>query len=885
MLVVGVHFYATTVPVGPEVFRKALARTTCATTPGRALMKPPMTDPAIGPGDDLDALLAEAESHLARLDRERTALQALIADLRRRRSDRQPEATVADFPGATVTRDSPTAEKLALFRRLFRGREDVYPRRWENPKTGRSGYQPACSNEWTPGLCNKRVVKCPDCSHRQFIPLCDDTIRHHLTGFDPAEPSLRGEPRNFTIGVYPLLPDETCWFLAADFDKTTWEHDALAFMETCRAQDVPAALERSRSGKGGHVWIFFSEPVPAVLARKLGASLLTKTMERRPEIGLDSYDRFFPSQDTMPQGGFGNLIALPLQRKPREQGNSLFVDDALTAYQDQLAFLSSLRPMSLEAVMDQVEEAQRTGQILGVPMPISDGDEEAPWQAPPSRRHPDTTITGPLPESVSIVLGNQVYVAKSDLPPALTNRLIRLAAFQNPEFYKAQALRLSTFGKPRIISCAEDFARHVALPRGCLDETVELFQSLGVTVDTDDERERGVALDVQFHGTLRPDQQEAFDALVAHETGVLAATTAFGKTVVAASLIAQRGVSTLVLVHRQQLLDQWTERLSQFLGLQRSDIGQIGAGKRKPNGRIDIALLQSLCRKGVVDDLVAQYGHLVVDECHHLPAVSFELVARACKARYVTGLSATAIRKDGHHPIIFMQCGPIRHRVDARAQAELRPFDHRVIVRPTGLSLASTGSPEDSPTIHELYAAIASDEGRNDMIIADVLQAVAMGRSPVVLTERREHLELLDARLRPLVRNLIVLKGGMGVRQRRVVSEQLQGIPDDEERVLLATGRYLGEGFDDARLDTLFLTMPVSWRGTVAQYAGRLHRMHDAKTEVLIYDYADLQVPMLARMHSRRIKGYQAIGYRVEYAEPGAELESTGEDRVDNGQA
>jgi superfamily II DNA or RNA helicase len=471
---------------------------------------------------------------------------------------------------------------------------------------------------------------------------------------------------------------------------------------------------------------------------------------------------------------------------------------------------------------------------------------------------------GPFPERIEVVLGNQVYIAKEGLPPSLINRLIRIAAFQNPEFYKAQAMRLSTFGKPRIIACAEDYPRHLGLPRGCLDEAVALLGSVDVATDVRDERESGQPIEVRFQGELRPDQQAAFEQLAAHDCGVLAATTAFGKTVVAARLIAERGVNTLVLVHRQQLLDQWVERLAQFLDLKPAAIGQIGAGKRKPLGCVDVALIQSLCRKGVVDDVVAQYGHLVVDECHHLPAVSFEQVARACKARYLTGLSATAFRKDGHHPIIFMQCGPIRYRVDARTQADLRPFGHRVVVRQTAFQVKESQSPEGRPSIQELYSLLAGDEERNTMIVADVLEALAQGRSPVVLTERRDHLDLLAARLEPVVGNLVVLRGGMGAKQRRAVAEQLARIPDDEERVLVATGRYLGEGFDDARLDTLFLTMPISWKGTLAQYAGRLHRLHDQKTEVLIYDYADLEVPMLARMHAKRLKGYQMIGYSVE---------------------
>jgi superfamily II DNA or RNA helicase len=465
---------------------------------------------------------------------------------------------------------------------------------------------------------------------------------------------------------------------------------------------------------------------------------------------------------------------------------------------------------------------------------------------------------------VALVLGNQLYITKDGLPPSLVNRLVRIAAFQNPEFYQAQAMRLSTFGKPRIISCAEDYPRHLGLPRGCLDDVIDLLQSVGTRVEIDDQRERGSPLALQFHGQLRPEQKEAADRLLEHDAGVLAAATAFGKTVVAAYVIAQRAANTLVLVHRQQLLDQWISRLALFLDLDPKQIGQIGGGKRRPTGRLDVALLQSLCRKGVADDVVGQYGHLVVDECHHLPANSFEQVVRRCKARYVTGLSATITRRDGHHPIILMQCGPIRHRVDAKQQAAQRPFEHRAVVRETAFHLEP--ALETSPAIHELYAALMRDEARNALIVGDVLAAVREGRSPVVLTERIAHLELLAERLRVLVSNVVILRGGMGAKQRTAIAEQIANIPDSEPRVLVATGRYLGEGFDDARLDTLFLALPISWRGTLVQYAGRLHRLHDQKKDVIIYDYADLAVPMLARIHERRLRGYRAIGYQVESA-------------------
>jgi len=670
--------------------------------------------------------------------------------------------------------------------------------------------------------------------------------------------------RNFTIGVYPLLLDETCWFLAIDFDKESWMKDVSAFLDTCEYYKIPASLERSRSGNGGHIWIFFSEPIQAQFARKLGSFLITETMEHRPEIGFESYDRFFPSQDTMPQGGFGNLIALPLQKVPKENGNSLFLDKNFVPYPDQWAYLSSIQRMSCEEVEKIVEKASKGGRILGVKMLASVEEEILPWLEPPSRRRKESPIKGSLPKKIKLILGNQIYIEKKSLIPSLKNRLIRIAAFQNPEFYKAQAMRFSTFNKPRIIHCCEDFPKHIGIPRGCLDEVQFLLQSLGIKIELIDERHVGKSINVKFHGTLRFEQENAVEALFKHDTGVLSASTAFGKTVVAIDLIAKRKVNTLVLVHRKHLLDQWVDRLSNFLEIDPKEIGQIGGGKRNPKGKIDVALIQSLSKKGVVDDIVGKYGQLIVDECHHISARSFEIVARQCKAKYVTGLSATVIRKDGHHPIIFMDCGPIRYKVDDRKQAELRPFNHKVIIRGTDFRLPDSLYFKENLTINDYYAALLADEKRNNMIVEDVIQAINEERVPMLLTERRNHIEVLTNMLASLVQNVFVLKGGMGKKQRQSLLDKMRDLPYNEERIIIATGRYLGEGFDEARLDTLFLALPISWRGTLAQYAGRLHRVHDMKKEVVIYDYADLNISMLSTMYQRRLKGYKAIGYEVE---------------------
>ncbi|MCY3941696.1 MAG: DEAD/DEAH box helicase family protein [Gammaproteobacteria bacterium] len=584
-------------------------------------------------------------------------------------------------------------------------------------------------------------------------------------------------------------------------------------------------------------------------------------MERNPDLGFESYDRLFPGQDTMTKGGFGNLIALPLQRAPRDSGNTLFLDADFEPYPDQWAYLSSLARMSsaeLEAITDK---ADRQGRIMGVRLPLDDDDPE-PWTAPPSRIRRLPAISDALPKSVQVVLSDQIYIAREGLPPALVNRLIRLAAFQNPAFYSAQAMRRSTFGIPRIIACAELLSQHIALPRGCREATKELLGEHGVGMHVRDERNAGRAMQTTFLGELTAQQEEAAEALLAEETGVLAATTAFGKTVVAASIIAARKTNVLVLVHRRQLMEQWIARLNAFLDLPESSIGRIGGGKRKPGGIVDVGMIQSLVRKGRVDDIVGDYGHLVIDECHHISAVSFEAVARRSKAKFVLGLSATVTRRDGHHPIIFMQCGGIRYRAGAKAQARKRPFGHRAILKRTSFELPE-GIDAEHPPIQQVYAALAQDNARNELIIEDVTTALAADRSPIILTERKDHADLFAEKLGRLEGNVLLLRGGMRVKRRREILRQLENIPENEKRVLIATGRYIGEGFDDARLDTLFLAMPISWKGTLAQYVGRLHRLHPEKREVIVYDYVDDAVPMLRRMTEKRLRGYNSLGYSI----------------------
>lgn len=788
-------------------------------------------------------------TRLQAIEAEKSALQSELANAQRELQTITPPVVVQP------THSFSAEEKIKLFMTLFRGRTEVFPRRWENAKSGKSGYSPACFNEWVAGKCYKPKIKCSDCVNQAFMPVTAQSIRQHLSGKNQS-----GSQKDYTLGVYPLLADDTCWFLAIDFDKSHWQRDVAAFMQTCRQKSIPFSLERSRSGQGGHIWIFFEQAMPATQARKLGSTLLTETMEHYPDIGFESYDRLFPSQDTLPSGGFGNLIALPLQRLPRTQGNSVFLDDQFEPYADQWHYLASVSKMSAVQINAIVEAAANQGKILGVRLPLLD-ENEKPWEMKPSRQVTELPMDQPLPTSVTLVLSNQIFIPKKDLPPWLITKLMRLAAFQNPEFYAAQALRLSTWGKPRIVACAEDFPHYMGLPRGCWDDVIALFTALGIEVRIEDKRNPGHRLRAKFLGKLTPEQKKAAKACLHYDTGVLAATTAFGKTVMGAYLISKRKTNTLVIVHRRQLLDQWVAQLKLFLDLPEDHIGMLGGGKRNLTRQVDVAIMQSLVKKNTVDDIVAEYGQIIIDECHHVSAVSFEAVARASKAKYSLGLTATATRKDGHHPIIFMQCGPIRYRVDAKKQAKLRSFTHQVIVRQTPFCLRTHDTSKQ--TINAIYATLIADEPRNQLICSDVLKALQQGRSPLLLTERKAHATYFAHYFAALCPHVVVMVGGQSLKQRLSVKAQLHAIADQAERLLIATGRYIGEGFDDARLDTLFLTLPISWHGTLAQYAGRLHRHHHNKKTVMIYDYVDGNVPMLAKMSEKRRQGYAKIGYEV----------------------
>ncbi|AWI06776.1 TOTE conflict system archaeo-eukaryotic primase domain-containing protein [Clostridium drakei] len=747
--------------------------------------------------------------------------------------------------------------KIKLFMSLFKGREDVYAKRWEN-KEGKSGYSPVCMNEWRKGICYKPKIKCSDCKNRRYGVLDISAINKHLRGIE-------------VLGIYPILKDDTCHFLAIDFDDDGWEKDINILREVCEEKKIPFAIERSRSGAGAHIWFFFKESISAASARKFGTGLLTYAMTKRHQIKFESYDRLFPNQDTMPKGGFGNLIALPMQRNVRRNKNSVFIDKNLEPYKDQWDFLSSVGKLTKDEIEFYISEFC-SGDELGELKEDAE-EENKPWKR---IRKSYKLSNADFPTDVHIIKANMIFINKKGFSSKTLNSIKRMAAFKNPEFYKAQAMRLPTFDKPRVISLSEETSEYLCLPRGTELDLYKLFNKNKVNFKCDDERYIGKTISVTFNGELREEQAVAAEAMLKHDNGVLSATTGFGKTVIGAKLIAERRVNTLIIVHTQQLLDQWKERLGQFLVINEvletenvikrgrkkksSIIGQIGAGKNSLNGIIDIAIMQSLVRKGEVKELVKDYGMVLVDECHHVSAFNFEQILKNVAAKYVYGLTATPIRKDGHHPIIFMQCGPIRYKVDARKQAEKQPFEHYVIPRFTSFRKPICQDKKEW-SIAEMYSEISTSEIRNELIVNDVISCVKEGRNPIVLTERTSHVETLADALKEKVPNVIILTGRMSSKDKKAEINKLLSIPKESNVVIVATGKFVGEGFDEPRLDTLFLAMPISWKGTLQQYAGRLHRIYENKNEVQIYDYVDIHVNVLERMYEKRLKGYASIGY------------------------
>ncbi len=766
-----------------------------------------------------------------------------------------------------VTSQSSTQEKLALYRSLFRGRQDVHAHGYRK-RDGGIGYAPACANEWRRGVCPRasgRKVGCADCEQRAFLPLDDRDLIRHFKGED--------ERLRDVVGLYVLDADSNTQVLVLDFDGKGWKAAVAAIRSAARSHGVEAYIERSRSGNGGHVWFFFETAISARLARAFGNALIEEAMMLSNSVGFDAFDRIFPAQETIPAGGFGNLIAAPFQGRAQRVGNSVFVDEDFEPHPDQWLYLSRAKKLSERAV-----SAVAASATDGVAAPSKSGS--TPWNRTPA----EPLSPEDFPKPLTIVEADMVYVPEQGLSPKAVYRVKRMAAFSNPEFFKRQAMHRSVFGTPRIVCLGEMRDGFIALPRGCRQALTSMLDGCRVEYSIRDERQAGRRFPVEFTGTLRPGQREAAERLSKHENGILSAPTGFGKTVIGAYLIAQAGISTLVIVPKTALVTQWAQRLGEFLAIEhpgeplltpsgrpskrkRHVIGQIGGGKNRVSGIVDIATYQSLVEKDPdtgesrAKELVKGYGMIVCDECHHAAAPQLELILKAVPARLVYGLSATPNRSDGLDRALYMLCGPVRCRIDPKELAKQQGF--RRILRPR-LTRVRLGC-EPGASYTQVIDKLCAHAARNELIANDVAKAVECGRRPLVLTKRKAHARILAELISGMVAAQTHLLVGEGTaRQRREGLDAALAAMAAGPAVLVATEAYLGEGFDASRLDTLFLATPISWDGNVTQQAGRLHRVSEGKTEVAIFDYVDAAVPMLERMYKKRLKTYAKLAYEVD---------------------
>ncbi|MGH7959461.1 MAG: TOTE conflict system archaeo-eukaryotic primase domain-containing protein [Opitutaceae bacterium] len=785
----------------------------------------------------LDALKAEALS----LGEELRALETS--------SQQTPLSFASPSPATPLLPE----QKIALFLGLFGARRTVYPKLWENAKSGKKGYAPACDNEWRPGICRKPQIKCTDCPHQKFPSLDAKAIEAHLRG-------------THTIGTYAIREDDSCIFLAADFDGDGWQDDVQAFAGAGSRAGVPVALERSRSGEGAHAWIFFSEPVPAILARRLGTILLAKAASSRPSMSLRAYDRFFPNQDTMPAGGFGNLIALPLAKVPRERGNTIFLSADLKSIPDQWEFLRALHRPSRDE-LDQI-----LARIEPLPSTIGTAEPASPlFSLQSDERILDLSrpkiTAGMMSGDITARLDAALHLPRAALPAAVVAALKRLATFANPVFHEKQRLRFPTYDTPRFIFAAELHPDRLVLPRGTIDEAIGIVESAGGTVTIQDCRAQSPRILWSFQGELRAEQESAVREMAKHEFGVLSAPPGAGKTVMGCALIARHRTSALVLVHRAVLQEQWRQEAARFLGLKRNEIGVWRGKDSRMTGRLDIAMLPSLARWENVAEVFSRYGLVIVDECHHVPAVSFEALLKACPCRHIVGLTATPERKDGLERLLHLQCGPIRHKVDVPANEAIQ---RTVFVRRSSFHLPDIGAGKYQ--IHEIWQALVDDVGRTLQVANDVWTIVQGGRSPLVLSDRKAHLDKLQEAFQRLCGAddvaVFRLASGAGIKQRRAIRAEIDQRSEKQQRyVLFSTASLIGEGFDLPILDTLFLAMPLSFKGRLIQYAGRLHRSHADKREIAIYDYLDDNHPVTHAMFRRRATAYRQMGYRFELDE------------------
>ena len=757
-------------------------------------------------------------------------------------------------------RDAEIQRRLNIFRGLFRGRDDVFAQRFVS-KAGKAGYQPVCKNRWSPE-CIEHKRKCEGCPFREFVPLDETAFRRHLDK-DAKETDV--------IGIYPILEDNTVYFLCADFDDKNCEHgyqeDVLSYVHICKEWGIPAYIERSRSGKGAHVWIFFEEPVLAADARRFGFAVIGAAMESNVRLDMKSYDRFLPNQDFLPKGGFGNLIALPLQGLARKSRNSVFVDESFEAFNDQWSLLSSARKLSASELKSIL--ATHAYQIE-----LSSSSETKPWETP----KPDRISFEDFHSPVKRVRANGLYVPIKSVSGKVLRHLKGLASFRNPKYYELLNARKPLYHTPYLVTCYEMTEDYLKLPRGCEDAVIELLQSNFSAWEEDDQTNAGRTIDVSFSGELRPEQEAAIQRLLAYKNGVLAATTAFGKTVAAIGMIAQKRTNTLILVHSKALLEQWKEEIEKFLIINESEstteemkgkgrrkafspVGLLDSSRNTLHGIIDIAVFNSALSEDGVKPFVRNYGMVIADECHHSGAIGYERVLKYVNARYVYGLSATPTRQDGMTPIVFMQCGPIRYKSDAKAQMSRQSFSRVLIPRFTPFRAI-----EDKGALQYL-GDLANDRARNDLIVQDVVAELTEGRTPIILTKRKDHISILANMLAPYCRNVVQLIGTASAKEKQLAMDRLKSIPEKEPLIVIATGKYVGEGFNYPRLDTLFIALPVAYPNIVQQYTGRLHRDYEGKTEVRVYDYIDIHIPVIANMYGKRLKCYAPIGYARQVTE------------------